>query len=121
MSQACSEERAEPQDIGHFIRGHESRFGQRTNRAEVSYANLRYVYLRNSFPGRAAPSWMRRRSPAVSIQRSVAAERCVMKARNALTTTESSARQTHAEPPSSHHLKNLDSLATVIPCRRGQE
>jgi CRP/FNR family transcriptional regulator, nitrogen fixation regulation protein len=46
-----------------------------------------------------------------------------MKARNALTTTESPIDQMHARTPSSqsHHLKNLDSLAAVIPCRRGQE
>lgn len=44
-----------------------------------------------------------------------------MKASDALTNAGSSARQTDAETGPHHHLKNLDSLATITPCRRGQE
>ena len=44
-----------------------------------------------------------------------------MKASNALTNAGSSARQTDAEAGSHSHLKNLDSLATITPCHRGQE
>jgi CRP/FNR family nitrogen fixation transcriptional regulator len=44
-----------------------------------------------------------------------------MKARNALAATGRPGRQTEIGTSPSHHLKNLDSLATIIPCRRGQE
>src|SRR3977135_1260481 len=53
-----------------------------------------------------------------------------MKARNALTTTESPVHQANAEGPAHQahargsalgHFKNLDSLAMIMPCHRGQE
>jgi CRP/FNR family nitrogen fixation transcriptional regulator len=45
-----------------------------------------------------------------------------MKARSALTTTENPTGQAYAKTPSPQsHLKNLESLATLVPCRRGQE
>jgi CRP/FNR family nitrogen fixation transcriptional regulator len=44
-----------------------------------------------------------------------------MKARNALATTEGPVHQTHAGGPAPGHFKNLDSLATIMPCHRGQE
>src|SRR6478672_2734200 len=53
-----------------------------------------------------------------------------MKARNASTATESQAReanagcpahQSHARGPVFGHFKTLDSLATIMPCHRGQE
>jgi CRP/FNR family nitrogen fixation transcriptional regulator len=44
-----------------------------------------------------------------------------MKASDTLTNAGSLARHTDAEPGPYHRLKNLDSLAMITPCRRGQE
>jgi CRP/FNR family nitrogen fixation transcriptional regulator len=44
-----------------------------------------------------------------------------MKPINVLTATQSSSRQTDGTFFSSSSLKNLDSLATIVPCHRGQE
>jgi CRP-like cAMP-binding protein len=44
-----------------------------------------------------------------------------MKERNALSSNGSSAHQIHADDLAARHFKNLDSLATIMPCHRGKE